>query len=362
MRTSEGATSGYHSNFMFPRVVEFDPLFDPLIATSLAVRPAIAGSGTLREEGFVLSQKVWGVGGAPVAHSVERRTQHGNKPMAMVPGRSSDVDTIGGDERWARLEVRMADPGLSLVSRFLDFAVTSLTLRLIELQRAEKRDAKSLLSGEHLSQLCLAQPLDSAKRFAADMSLQRIAQTRSGRRVTIVDVNEGLLDSFEQLNQEVALPAAECLAVLALRMVIDELRSSRPDQADYTQGALATLDYARRHTFVSISKPQAEVRAQDTRMLFRDLLWGQIVPDPSLPESMACLGKRYWAVKNNQHELTPKIRRLADDSGMSPRAIIRASVIDASNGSMARNWATYEDPLGVKRSFGDAYGEELLAA
>jgi hypothetical protein len=194
------------------------------------------------------------------------------------------------------------------------------------------------------------------------MSLQRIAQTRAGRAVTILDVNESLLDCFEQLNQEVALPAAERLATLALRAVIDDLRASRPDQAEYTPGALATLDYARRHTFASMGKSQTEVSAQDTKMLFRDLLWGQVVPNPSLPESVACLGKRYWTAKNGQHELTPHIRRLASDAGLSPRAHIRASIIDADNGSVAKNWAKYKDPLGVERSFGDPYGEELLAA
>jgi hypothetical protein len=195
------------------------------------------------------------------------------------------------------------------------------------------------------------------------MSMQRIAQTHDERLMTVLDVNEGLLDAFEQLDQELALPASERLAVRALRMTIDHLRRSQPAQTEYDDWVLATVDYARRYTFVSQGRPPAEVNPSNANMLYRDLHWGQVVADPNTPEKMRCLGKRYWGVKNERHELTPEIRRLAAVAGVSPRALVRASVIDAGNGSTVRNWASYEDPLGQKRSLGDPYGdEELLAA
>jgi len=350
-RSSEGVTSGYHQNFMFPRAVEFDELTDPLIATSLASRVAWAGAGALREEGFVLSQKVWGTGGAPIAHGIERRTTHGRKPMAIIPSAVHDADTVG-DADWARLEVRMTDPGMGLANRFLDFAATSLTLRLIELQRTGKRDGT--LGGKRLLELCLAQPVAAAHRFASDLSLQRTVLTRAGKEISALDTQEGLLDAFEMLAQEVALPADELLAIRGLRTLIDGLRGSQPHELSYDRRVSTAADFAPRHLFVSKGKTPDQVTSRDYQLMRRDLLWAQVVSGDG---EKACYGRRYWEVMNERHELTPEIRRLAGAAGVSPRASRRADIIDASNGARVWNWARYEDPAGQKQSFGSVYGE-----
>jgi hypothetical protein len=367
--TSAGVTSGHHLNLLFPRVVAYDPLFKPLLATVLSAKSIWAGGGALREEGFVFSQKVWGAGGDPVVLGMGNRTAHGGKPMAMVPDAGHDADTIG-DTAYARNEVRNADPHFSLVAAFLEFAALSLTLRLLEIQQAGARDARDKLGRQHLATFCLEQPVKAGQLFAGDLTLRSEAATHDGSDMSALDINKRLLESIELLPEVVQLPAAELLAIDGLRAVVDGLSNSHPDQRDYDRRVLLAVDYAPRHLFVAKGKESAAVTAHNVDLMRRDLLWGQIVADPAevareqlkaevearRPREVGCYGKRYWASMNERHELTPQIRHLAEQSGLTPRALARAAMVDAGGSAKVRNWAHYVESGQTARSFGSVFG------
>jgi hypothetical protein len=340
-----GQTCGYHQNFMFPREVANDTLIDALVPTSLAARLVWAGAGALRGSGFALSQKAWGTGGNPIERDLKRRTAPGQKPMAIIPMASSDADTIG-DADWARLEVRMSDPGFSLVARYLDFAATSLTLRVIELQRAGKLDGK--LDANYLHGISFKRPVQAARLIAGDLSLTRKLETVDGGEATAIDTQARLLESFRQLEKTIELREDERVAIGALERIVDGLHNSNPLALQYDPRVAGAVDYAARHKFLSRDREQFEVNAYNTEVMSRDLLWGRILP--------AGYGIKCWDRLNAAHELTPEIGRMANDSGVSQREELRARLIDSdASNSRVNNWASYTDPLGNRRSLGSLY-------
>jgi hypothetical protein len=365
-----GYSNGYHENSLVPREVVEDPdddgnpegrLFDNLVASSLASRLWAMG-GALREEGFVFSQKVWGIGGAPIERGLRRRTDHGNKPMVMIPSVSSDADTIG-DKAWARVEVRMADPGLSLAGRYLSFAATSLTLRLLELQKSRAGKVGKLdapLDRRSLLALCLEDPVQAAKDYAADLSLTRTATSLGGDQLTALDVQEKLLEVFEALPRYFLLPKDELLAIEGIRRVVDAFRASRPQEAQYAPDALLLSDCAPRHRVVSTGRDPSTLTARDPVLMSRDLRWGLVLPARMNgkvgPEG---LGPRYWKrqVELGNDAYDRAVEQLAAASALSERARRRAAMIDDLSGKQTViDWAHYRQD-GQPRSFGGPYGE-----
>jgi len=334
-RSSAGRTSGYHENYLIPRAVSTDSLIDALLPTVLATR-VWGMSGTLRREGFVFGQKVWGNGGNPVERTLARRTTHGEKPMVIIPPIISDQDTIGSDS-WARAEVRMADPGLSIVNRYLSFAEVSLALRLVELQRIVGRTA--------IERICLADPVHAAKRFGGDLSLQAVAVVGE-KTTTWLDTQEQLLDLFEVLNEKVQLPEDEKLAIVAIRSLLTALRQSKPAHAEYANLVRLRTDFAPRHQFISHGKNQTAINAYSHEAMQRNLLWDRVLP--------AGNGYRYWAGMSAKDPLARQVRLLAEQSGKTRRSVVRALIIDKdTNGSQVLNWSRYRDPTGTVRSLGD---------
>ena|GEM_PF-709525 len=351
---STGYTNGYHENYLMVRELVDDPLLDALVPTSLASRLWGMG-GTLRAEGFVYSQKVWGTGGVPIERSVRRRTEHGKKPMAMIPPALSDADTVG-DEAWARLEVRMADPGLSLAGRYLNFAATSLTLRLLELQQAgrlpQPLDSVSLLGG------CLTDPVAAAKLYAADLTLRRTAPTQGGQQLTALDVQERLLDAFEALPGYCLLPADERLAIAGMRRVVDAFRRSRPQLAEYDAEMYRLTDCAPRHRTLSLQQDPTQLTARNPLQMSRDLRWGKVLPaHAGDPEG---LGRKYWRgqAARGRDAYDRQVRTLAAASDLSQRAHRRAQIVDGpADGAKVYNWARWSDSQGNRYTFGGPYGD-----
>lgn len=331
--TVSGATSGYHESYLVERAVTEDPLFDAVVPGSLASR-LWAMSGTLRDEGFVFSQKIWGCGDPPVVRSLDRRVIHGRKPMITVPSSASDQDVLG-NPHVARAEVRMMDPGQSLVVRYLSLAATSLTLRLLE--------HKHLMGGStRLGQYALRQPAEAAKLFAGDLTLSAAAQTVSGTTIRAVNLQEQYISWFAELAEKVQLPADESEAIPLLQETNDALAGSKPADCEYTPLALARLDCAKHHAFVSKDLPQQEVRADNKLAMARNLLWDRVLPNGP--------GYMYWRSIAERDPAAHRVREHYAAFGLAGRARRRAAYIDnlqpssASWSSVTANGRVYDMP------------------
>jgi hypothetical protein len=264
-------TSGYHENYMLPRSASGRKILDNIIPAHLASR--IWGmSGTLRED-YVFSQKVWGIGGQPVTRVVERQTAHGQKPMAMIP--PNDDDTIG-NKRWARLEVRYADAGLSPLVRYVGFAATSLVLRLVEYEH--------LLSPK-LADVSFKSPVSAAKMFARDLTLQKRSELNDGRRVTALDTQEMLLDFILDLTTKVELPQSELEAIPHWIEIRDKLKSSQPKRGEYN-GLETKLDIAAKHVVLLRRHQNEKLSNANPAAMQTSLLWDRILEKGA--------GQKWW--------------------------------------------------------------------
>ena len=331
---SGGATNGYHENYLFPRTFADDPLIDRFMTSVVATR-LWAMSGTLRPEGYVMSQKVWGTGGHPVTRYYERMTAHGNKPMIIV--RESDADTVGG-EAYTRAEIRMSDPVPSIVNRYLNFSMMSLTLRIIEQQMR--------LGGDRIKKICLREPVPAAKHYARALGLRAVAETEDGRRVTALDTQEAALELMETLDEKIQLPEDEHLAIPAIRGLIDGLRRSRPRIAEYTPTAHARIDFAAKYKFIVKERSGVDINSHDSIAVNRMLAWDRILPESP--------GRRYWQEIERLDPLAGQVLVLAAAAGEHPRAAKRADIIDGQiHDCRVLDWNKYRDPEGKTRSLGD---------
>lgn len=338
-RINGGRTSGYHENYLIGRAFVDDPLVDALIPTVLASR-LWAMNGTLRHTGYVLSQKIWGIGGKPVERALDRRTDHGQKPMVIIPPVASDNDTIGKDE-WARVEVRMSDPGLSLVGRFTSFANMSLALRLIEQSHR--------IGPDKIGSLCLQHPVEAAKAYAGDLNLTAGSKTTDGRQLSALDIQESLLDLFEPLSETVCLPTDEKFAIGVLRQLVDALRTSNPAQAEYSTNARLRVEFAAKHQFISKDTEQKDITPHNLNQQQRSLLWNRITPEGN--------GLKFWNAIEAKDPLVGTIRQLAASAGTLPRSERRADMIDRDNGELVISWSKYRSRHKDYRSLGSPIGD-----
>lgn len=258
----DGRTSGYHENYMIPRVVSERQSLDEVIPTFLASR-IWNMSGTLRDD-FVFSQKVWGIGGQPITRNIERRTVDGNKPMAIIP--PNDVDTVGNPV-WARLEVRYADAGQSPLGRYIGFAATSMVLRLVEYEAVLEAD---------LSGIGFKDPVYAARLFAEDLTLKKTAELNDGRFVTALDAQEILIEIIRKLADLITLPKSEIDALPEWANIVEKMRSSRPDQGEYN-GLQTKLDLAAKHITLLRRHGDSNLHRNNPEAMQSTILWDRVL-------------------------------------------------------------------------------------
>jgi len=342
-RSNSGATGGYHVSYLFPRLFADDSLVDRFLPTVLA-SSIWSMSGTVRESGYVLSQKAWGMGNQPVLRFLTNRTEHGKKPMIIIPPVKTDSDTIG-DKQWARAEVRSTDPGLSLVNRFAEFAGFSLALRIVEQQHRFGKYERRKLGG-----LCLKNPTEAAQQYASDLSLTQTATNTADKQVTALDTQEAILDLLEPLNEQINLPADEELGLVVIRKIVDTLRQCNPLQAEYTNLARTRIEFVPRHQFVVAGRDKPYVTNADKNAVQRVLLWDRVHPKGN--------GLRYWEAVEQKDPLVAEINTLAAQAGIPPRAAKRAAIIDdPDNPNIVHNWSTYEGEDNKPHSLGSPIGD-----
>lgn len=304
-------TNGYHENYLVPRSLtrsNSGSLFDVVIPSFLASQ-TWAMSGGLRER-FVLSQKVWGIGGEPIVRSQTRRTEVGQKPMCMVPTAGDDHDVIN-DPSWARVERRYADAGLSPAARYLGMATMSLTLRLLE-------HAKKIGPGR-LAKLGIPEPAWTAKTFAADVSQKVTVETYGGRAYTALDLQEEFALFAKELDEKIQLPDDEHAAVRLWLDIIDKYRMSDPARGEYHDSLIRLLDAPARHHYLLQHFPAKRLSVNNAEAASRSLLWDRVLPTGG--------GLLWWGSHPSRLVTSGEIQALVHDPPPQTRAAVRSHII-----------------------------------
>ena len=230
-------TSGYHENFLVPSIASDSNFFRSIMSSHFASR-IWCGAGTIGENGFEVFQKVSGIGGDPISYGLERQTDHGNKPMALIRSYSDDRSVLGNNSEWTRLEVRFADPGFSFVNRYLSLAATSSVIRL-----AEYSDLANI---KYLLDHSFKNPLEAAKEFNTDLTFSKTALTKNGRKISALDYQEILASACLELSDIIDLPQEEVNAIMQWLDICDSLRNTDLYNSEYG-GLENILDLVARH-------------------------------------------------------------------------------------------------------------------
>lgn len=307
----DSETNGYHENYLVPRSItqpHDDSLFDAVVPSFLASQ-TWAMSGCVVDR-FVWSQKVWGIGGTPIVRRQERRTDRGQKPMCMVPSVGEDNDVLG-DPRWARVERRYADAGLSPTARFLGLAAMSLTLRLIE--------HADTVGEKRLANLGLIEPTLAAKFYAADLTQNVTMETYAAKECTALDLQEEFATLALTLSERVQLPDDEQLAARLWLSVIDKCRQSNPQRGEYHDTLLRLLDAPARHHYLLQHRSSKKLTNKHAETTARSLLWDRILPHGG--------GLLWWASHSSRVVTPDDIQTLVYSPPQQTRASIRTNII-----------------------------------
>ncbi len=222
----KNTTNGIHENFMAPSSLARSKLLKGLLPSYYSTRVAAMG-GTIIENSYVFSQKVRGISGDPIEHALVRRVSPAEKPMAMIL--NNEHETVGPD--WMRLETRFADAPPSLNARRHALATTSLLLRIAEHQSIFEGNTPDDIG--NFEDMMLCNPSVAAHMFMSDLSLKSTAEVFSGKRMTMLDIQEQFAKNALYLAECITLPPDEIDAANIWIEICDAFRRSNPQQADY---------------------------------------------------------------------------------------------------------------------------------
>ncbi|MEO7364377.1 MAG: proteasome accessory factor PafA2 family protein [Candidatus Saccharimonadales bacterium] len=335
-------TSGTHKNYLAPRQVTNSELIDRLLPGHLATRMYAMG-GKVGER-YEYSQKAQGIGGTAITRLVNRRTDHGNKPMVMIPPSGDDIDTIGNAD-WARVEVRLADPVMSPVGEFMDTATTSLVLRLIEHPH---------LISPHLAEAVeLAEPAQAAKIFSRDLHWKAAVTTVTGKQASWLSVQRAYAEAVAMLPEFIELPEDELDAIDRWVEFCDLAALAEPLEAEY--GVLANqYDFAARHSYLAKKVGIASIRCDNPNAVQRSLLWDRITPTGG--------SLLYWQHQPNPIYTNEEVQT-AKSTAPPTRALIRASVINGNDSdNRVSTWAHVARMKQPNIVLADSYETNIPAA
>lgn len=332
-------TTGYHENFMVPRAC-IDETFGAVMPAYLASR-IWAMSGILQSDGFKFSQKIAGLGGDPIHDSKDnRRIDEDDKPMILVPSGAQNED-VNLDDRWARVEVRYADPGLSPIVRYVSLAATSLVLRLVE-------HADMLGNRPTLDAMRLKDPLEAAQTITNSLSLSTLVQTVDNQFVTANDMSEMLAIQAEYLSRHVELPEDEAAAIPLWFDLITLLRQSVPSKGEYGD-LIQFCDFAARHRRLLSRSKGEKLTSRSEKQITTATNWDRI--------DTIGTGIKWWQHFDTEH--VPQ--QLIDSLVTTPpatRAAERAKIIATQDPKIKyMTWARYVIDTDKKMSFTDPYGQ-----
>lgn len=259
-------TSGVHENFMAPRVLAHDPLLEKLLPTYYAVRLA-AMAGNVSSNQYEFSQKVNGIGEKPIEREYRRHTSRGVKPMAFIQNTENDKIDIG----WMLLETRYADAPMSLASRRHALGSTSLLLRMLEHQHIYQAST----THNDFDDIILSHPVMATHKFMSDLTLKKTAYVESGKRMSMLDINEKLVEKALYLSQKIMLPIDEQNAITTWGDINDAFRRSNPARVEYDPYLVREFSVATKHYWLNrigaFAKGDAEAKT-------RSLQWDRVLP------------------------------------------------------------------------------------
>lgn len=324
-------TNGVHENFMAPSKIAGHDLFEGLMSTYYASRLA-SMAGTVQNNKYRFSQKVIGIGGDPISWRVDRRTSPGNKPMALAL--SGDFDTV--DEGWMRLETRYADAPLSLAARRHALATTSLMLRVLE--------HSVLFEPGEFDDIILKRPVEATHRYMSDLKLKSTAETVSGKRINLLNVNEQLAQKILFMCERIDLPDDEVDAANKWVEIYDAFRRSKPHQVDYDPYLIRDYPVTTKHLWLTktgaFEKGDAEAKT-------RSMQWDRILPGGN--------GLKMMEKSSISDPMVDDLKRSAPPT----RAHVRGAFVKdqhENKNAIVNSWKKGSYSYGAQVSFGDVYG------
>lgn len=325
-------TNGVHENFMLPSSLVNDKLLPQLLPTYYATRVA-AMAGTISRNNYQFSQKSIGIGGNPsIEHGTKRRTDPGNKPMALIL--NGERETVSSD--WMRLETRYADAPLSLAARRHALATTSLVLRILEHQDKFIDDFEDVL---------IKDPLTATHKMMADLSLKATVEVVSGKQMNMLDINQMLVEKLHHLSNNIALPDDELEHIEIWSKINDAYRRSHPDKFEYDPFLVRDYPVTTKHLWLhkigAFSKGDGEAKT-------RSLQWDRILP----------IGNGIKMMEKSSIN-DPNVKKF-QTSPPAGRPKVRAEFINdyADNPSRIStiNWKKATTTYNATTHFGDEYG------
>lgn len=326
--TPEGESSrGYHENYLTDGETAMGPRLR-CVLPSHTVSNLMAMTGTVRGDQFVLAQKIWHMGGNPVEYGTgQRRTTKGDKPMIMIRnGYGNDITGIDGDLK-GRIEKRNAEPGHSIVARYLNFAATSLMIEIIK--------NKKLFPDNVLQTASFKNVQTAGRAFASDLTLTTSAETLSETKCTALGAQEIYIGWYERLVNECGdtLAQDDIEAVPLIRELYESLSTCNPAELQYTDLVMRTIDFAPRHKYLARFAGDQGITMDNPEIVARNLLWDRVVPE--------AMGQQYFRRVAENDPRVARIRELYAQFGRTGRAALRASLIDNVTGQPnSASWAT----------------------
>lgn len=250
-------TVGYHENYMVPLDIYSNKYFNPIFLGFLATRHVWAGGGYWDHDNYATNQKAVGIG----VIRGGSMTNEGSKPFY-----STKPDEVGPN--WSRLEVRLADPLQSPTIRYINFAVTSLALRLIEIGFSTRKLAEA------------GYPDNVAMLRASSVKPRSARTTVSGKQRSAIDFQYELLDSLKKLAARVELPKDERAAI----PLFERKLNAAEDYILHGDSSAATeVEWVAKEQFINRAtlKDGSEERAVEV-----DMLWDRVDVDG--------IGTRWW--------------------------------------------------------------------
>jgi proteasome accessory factor A len=173
------------------------------LAAHFATRTIFIGTGQPTDAGYILGQKIDGI------HNDWASGNNNRRSKSLVDLREEHVS--GGSEL-KRLHVTSGDANMSPWAIRMKFGTTSLVLRLLE-------------HGVDISDLHLADPLDSAKEVASGVAgINKPLLLKSGERASALDIQEELAKRAWKLSEDIELPQEEQQVLGDWVSTIDSLR------------------------------------------------------------------------------------------------------------------------------------------
>jgi proteasome accessory factor A len=298
-------TTGYHENYLVSHEIEKSSILPHVMRSFLSSRQTWSGAGMINNV-FTISQKAHGINRLVDEH--DGTTQNGVKPMFNIHG--SD-DTAGSG--WMRLETRCTDPLLSPRLRYLAFAATSLTLRLIEQNYCERI----------LKRYTFTDVGNVNRQIAFDDKLNNIYQTYSGGRIRAIDYQKLLAEKALELSKKVELPADELQAAELWYDMCDML--SVTDFNDPDTIIETKLEWAARKKVIQKYIGDAALRSSNYKATACDIVWDRV--------DKQGLGEKWWVRTGETEHYAPKttIANYMFKPPNKTRASIRSDYLHSEN-------------------------------